>query len=275
MANELKFRVDKNSEQKVIDRINKVLANTRREGPKLVKKFAYKAANSAAKLTLPQVDKSGAKIGAASGANSRHRKPKMADKFRPVVEAQTQFHGNFYVVKGAKSSKSKRKGKRTGGFGGTQSSRKVMRSASGEVVIYTTKKVSQKDTRFKKVKKLIKAWDRKSKKFRYIPTTTAGSKFDRKSPAGAIPHWFTAKMAWLLSVRPISRSIQKLNPKARNYGSLINQLSKKDNPSVTMINSSNYAHKRGGRAVPKKALRLALRGLMHELENTKKKILKK
>jgi len=274
MANEIKFSVDKNSEKAVIDRINKVLTNTRREGPVLVKKLARNASNSAAKLTIPHLSKGGGgKINAATP--SRHRKPKLADKFRPVVAAKTQFHGSFYIVKDAKRGKNKKKGKRTNGYGGTQSERRVMRSASGDVVIYTTKKVSQKNKRFKKVNKLIKAYDKSKKRFRYIPTTTAGKKFDKKSGAGRIPHWFTAKMAWLFSSAPISKSIQKLNPNVRNYGSMINQLSKKDNPSVTMINSSNYAHKRGGKRAPSKALKLAMRGLMHELENTKKKIIKK
>ena len=115
---------------------------------------------------------------------------------------------------------------------------------------------------------------RKKRGWKYIPTLSSG-KYDRKSKWGEIPNFFTAKQAWLFSAARISKTLQKLNPKAKNFGRMDDNLKRLDNPSVTMHNISKYAGKSGGRSVPRKAIQLAQRGLIKELQKTKKKIVRK
>jgi len=264
-------KLSKASEANVIRKINKLLEGSRKEAPKIVKQLARMASNSAAKLTIPNTGKN-----RDSGKGRSVRRPTMADKFRPLVKSSTAFHGNFYVVNSVTRRKGKRKTRKGSKFStGENGQRRVMAGSRGELVIYTKKKMSQKDGRFTKVKKLIKIYDKKRRSWKYVPTMATG-KYDKASPRfGKIPNYFTAKMAWLFAAAPISKSIQKLNPKARNHGSMINKLSNKDNPSVTLRNKSKYAHKRGGQTVPRRALVKAYRGYQKMLEKHRQNIINK
>jgi len=263
--------VSEASERAVIARINKLLVNTRREGPALVKRLARGAANSAAKLTIPNKGRNTP----LTGGKSSVRRPTTADKLRPIVNTKDAFRGNFYLVNSVRVRKGRRKKRGSSRKGFTASGEsKVVRGANGELVIYTTKKISQKDSRLTKISKAIKVWDKKKRSWKYIPTTAKG-KYDRKSAWGKIPNFFTAKQAWLFSAARISRTLQKLNPKARNFGQMVDNLKNLDNPSVTMRNVSKYAGKSNGRSVPRRAIMLAMRGLVKELEKTKKKIVRK
>lgn len=271
----VEVKLDRESIARVERKLKRLLGESRRQMPQLIKNIARKAANSAAKLTIPNK----AHNTPMQGAGSSVRRPTLKDKFRPLVSTKEMGRGSFYLVNGPKSRPGRRK-KRSGvnkrGFTGGGESR-VLKSAGGELVIYTTKKISQKDQRFKRVNKLIKAWDKKKRSWKYIPTTVTG-KYDKKNAAGRIPHYFTAKQAWLYSSARISRTLQRLNKNsnvAKKYGSMTDRLQRLDKPSLTLHNTSGYANKSGGNLVPKRALILAMRGLKKELQKRKIKIIQK
>ena len=263
--------MDKGSERRVLSQINELLKGSRKAGKVIVKDLSRRASNSAARLTIPATP---------SGAKGV-RRPKMDEKFRPVVGSVPGQNGRFYVVNKAKRGGKKRKFKksRQTGFNGTKGESRAMRAAGGQLVIYTTKKVSQKNRDFTRVKKLIKAWDKKTRKWRYIPTLEAGNKYDRKNFQGQIPFYFTAKQCWLWTAQPINRGVKKLNRnwarKVKKYSSHQNRLFNLDNPSYAMTNRSNYAHKRGGSLVPRRALQKALRGYKETLKKQRDKIVAK
>jgi hypothetical protein len=250
--------------QAVQKRIEKLLEGSRREMPALVKRLARGAANSAAKLTIPNQGKN-TPVG---GSKNPVRHPKDWDKFRPLVTTSEAKlgHGNFYVVKGVKKGTGKRAKKRKRRFNATNGQFKVMRGSQNELVIYTTKKVSQKDKRFTRVKKLIKMWNKRKRIWSYVPTLSTG-KYDRTAAIGKIPHYFTAKQGWLWASRRISKGFRKLNPGATKQGYMTDRLKQLDSPSLTLHNTSNYAHRKGGRSVPHRALVLALRGFNKQLKN--------
>jgi len=263
-------KLDKATVDNVERMVGRLLSESRRQAPKIVKQLARMSANSAAKMTLPSKDSIG------GSPNSRHRMPKDKDKFRPVVPAKEMGHGNFYAITsvGLREGRRKRRGHRH--FTGGNSQRRVMRGTRGELIIYTTKKISQKDTRFRKVTKLVKAFGKKTNKWYYMPTLTK-KKYDKDAKAGKIPYYFAAKMAWLWSSASVTKSITRLNKDGRlkRLGTSYNNLSNKDNPSVTLINSSKYAHKQGGKTVPRRAIAKALRGYGKMLEKKKQLIANK
>lgn len=188
--------------------VGRLLSETRRQAPAIIKSLSRMAANSAAKMTLPSK-------GTVGGApNSRHRRPKDKDKYRPVVPAKEEGHGNFYAITSVNIRQGRRKRKGHRHFVGGKSQRRVMRGTRGELIIYTTKKISQKDSRFKKVNKLVKAFGKKNKKWYYIPTMTK-KKYDKDSKRGKIPYYFAAKMAWLWSSSSVTKSIAQLNKDGR------------------------------------------------------------
>lgn len=258
----ISLKVDPHSERKVKAMLERLLAEGRRQGPAIIKRLARNVANSAAKLTIPNKGRNTP----TAGGRSSVRKPRMADKMRPLVSTKEIGRGNFYVVNSVANRKSKRKRKRrANGFTGEGGRSRVMRGSRGELVFYTTKKISQKDGRFTRVKKAIKAWDKKRKSWRWFPSM-AGGKYDRQSPQGKIPHYFTAKQGWLWSVRPIVKTFKKLNPSATRRGYMTNRLKRKDNPGLIMHNTSNYAAKSGGTMVPRKAVELGIRGFNKSLK---------
>lgn len=275
-GDEVQVKLDPSSEKRVQKKLDAMLAQTRKSGPELVKKLARNAANSAAKLTIPNKGRNLPR----QNSKSPVRRPRDPDKFRPVVPAgQTGMHGNFYVLTSVairKSARKKKKGQRFNGvsrFG--KGDKGVMPGSRGELVIYTKKRISQKDARFKKINRVIKVWDKKSNRMRFVPTMSKG-KYDKQSKRwGKIPWYFTAKQAWLYSAYRISRMTRILNPKAKNFGSMLDMLRRTDNPAVQLNNRSKYAHKSGGRQVPRKAIQLAKRGLIKELEKTRNKIIDK
>jgi len=267
--------VDERSVRNIQQNLERMLAESRRQAPAIVKNLANKAANSAAKLTIPNTGDNTPRAGARSSV----RRPRDKDKFRPLVKTQESKEfskGDFYVVRRQNIRKKNKRRRRFSGFAGEQGERRVMRGSNGELVIYTTKPISQKDKRFKRITKLIKRWDKKRRKWTYIPTMSRG-KYDKQGYGGKIPYFFAAKQAWLWSKKSISKSISRLNPhhRLKKLGRMDNGLSKKDSPSVVLHNQSEYAHKSRGTHVPAKALELALRGYKHELEVRRQAIIKK
>ena len=279
MANRLlgppmRISVTEESERRVINALNTLLSETRRQAPAIIKRLARGAANSAAKLTIPNKGRNLPRHGERSSV----RRPSAQDKFRELVNTSEAFSGNFYVVKNAtaRSGGKKRSNRRNRRFSGyTGQGKRAFRASGGEMVIYTTKRISQKDKRFKKIKKLIKIWDKKRRSWKYMPTTTTG-KYERKTKWGEVPYYFAAKQAWLYSAWRLGR-MQTLNKAGalRKLGTSTNRIGNVDNPSITMHNHSEYASKSGGSLVPQRALYLAWRGYQKELQKRKQMIIEK